>query len=230
MKRFLIVTSILLVLLLALSMVGCTGKTGATGATGQQGSEGPVGSQGIQGEQGEQGATGPAGLAGVKGATGDQGATGPAGAKGEQGIQGEQGSAGPAGVGASGPRGRAGPQGPQGIPGISGYEFIISPPMYFSSGGWAGWSAPEGKVVLGGGVFGVATRISCPAFPNSVWPHYTYGANEYGWVAQSAEAGTGYIYVICIDATNPEVTDLRSPNYQLKRSAGCSPVPVLERR
>lgn len=109
MKRFLIVTSILLVLILALSMVGCTGKTGERGATGPQGPEGPVGPQGIQGEQG---ATGPAG---VKGAEGDQGATGPAGAKGEQGIQGEQGPAGASGAkgatGATGPRGPAGPAG-----------------------------------------------------------------------------------------------------------------------
>ncbi len=206
MKRFLIVTSILLVLILALSMVGCAGEPGHKGAQGERGS------QGIQGEQGEPGLMGLQGEPGPKGSTGAKGDTGSTGAKGEQGIQGEQGERGPAGVGASGPRGRAGPQGPQGIPGISGYEFIISPPMHFSSSGWAGWSAPEGKVVLGGGVFGVATRISCPAFPNSVWPHYTYGANEYGWVAQSAEAGTGYIYVICIDATNPEVTDLMTNN------------------
>ncbi len=112
MKRFLIVTSILLVLILALSMVGCTGKTGATGATGPRGPEGP---QGIQGAEGEQGATGPAGPAGVKGAKGDQGATGPAGEKGEQGIQGEQGPAGASGAkGATGSKGATGATGPAG--------------------------------------------------------------------------------------------------------------------
>jgi len=80
--------------------------------------------------------------------------------------------------------------------------------MKYAAGGWAGWSCPEGKVVVGGGVFGVDTRISCPAFPGSVWGHYTYGPDEYGWVAQSAEAGTGYICVICANVTDSTVTDL----------------------
>jgi hypothetical protein len=93
-KKFLIVTSILLVLILALSMVGCTGKTGATGATGPQGPEGPIGLQGIQGAEGEQGATGPAGEKGEQGIQGEQGPAGATGAKGATGSKGATGATG----------------------------------------------------------------------------------------------------------------------------------------
>ncbi|MBA7529115.1 hypothetical protein ES705_21307 [subsurface metagenome] len=120
MKRFLIVTSILLVLILALSMVGCAGKTGAKGATGPQGPEGPIGIQGIQGEPGLQGEPG------SRGSTGATGATGPAGAKGEQGIQGEQGPAGASGAkGATGSKGATGATGPIGPQGLIG-EIVAS--------------------------------------------------------------------------------------------------------
>ncbi|MBA7576602.1 hypothetical protein ES708_18443 [subsurface metagenome] len=105
-KKFLIITSILLVLILVLSMVGCTGKTGPKGATGPQGPEGPMGLQGLQGEPG------------AKGSTGAAGATGPAGAEGEQGEQGERGLTGAGARGSTGSKGATGAKGDQGEPGV----------------------------------------------------------------------------------------------------------------
>jgi len=59
--------------------------------------------------------------------------------------------------------------------------------------GWAGWSVPTGKVVTGarivsGGPYAEFQTFR-PARPNDVFPHYTYGANEYGWVIQNALNG-----------------------------------------
>ncbi len=228
MKKILYMVGLsLVVLTLLFSVAGCQGEQGPIGPQGDQGIQGATGAVGQQGPRGYAGEDGEDGISitwmgtatsapkswrvlnyayynPAKGASyiwdgnsweilAKNGATGATGATGPRGYTGATGSPGPAGA-----------QGIQGDPGVSGYEFIISPPMYFSDGGWAGWSCPAGKVVLGGGVFGVATKISCPAFPNSEWPHcpYPYGPNEYGWVAQSAEAGTGYICVICADVTD----------------------------
>jgi len=94
----------------------------------------------------------------------------------------------------------AAPAKPQTVSTIAGYQIVESAPLNFSGSGWGGWSCPAGKVVLGGGVAGIRTQTSRPAGPNSVWPHYTYGPNEYGWVAQAAEAGTAKIWVVCADA------------------------------
>ena len=133
-KKFLIVTSILLVLILALSMVGCAGKTGAKGATGPQGPEGPMGLQGIQGEPGTPGEPGLQGEPGPKGSTGAAGATSPAGAKGEQGEQGEPGTPGATGArGSTGSRGAPGPAGKDAefpTPTIDG---IIGPYEWYSA-------------------------------------------------------------------------------------------------
>jgi len=97
----------------------------------------------------------------------------------------------------------------------AGYGIDISPPLNFSSWGWGGWSVPEGKVVLGGGFVGEKpVVVSIPAGPNSSWPHYTYGPNEYGWVVQNGpEPQTIRIYVIYADkpagyqiVTSPELS------------------------
>ena len=224
-RRLFAIGAIIATLAIILSLAGCSVQ-GAAGPKGSTGAQGPQGATGAQGPQGETGLQGPKGLittgvTGEKGAKGDTGVAGPQGVKGDTGVQGPGGS-GPQGAtgavgatgatgatGAAGPQGIAGPVGPAGPAGLSGYELIISPVMQFAAGGWAGWSAPAGKVVLGGGVFGVHARISSPAFPNSVWPHYTYGPNEFGWVVQAAEAGNGWIVVICATVTNPIITDLR---------------------
>ncbi|MBA7590663.1 hypothetical protein ES708_32791 [subsurface metagenome] len=214
--------------MVGLSLVVLTLLFSVAGCQGEQGPIGPQGDQGIQGATGAVGQQGPRGYAGEDGEDGisitwmGTATSAPKSwrvlnyayynpAKGASYIwdgnsweiwarDGHDGA-----TGATGPRGYTGApgaDGADGAPGVSGYEFIIGPPQNFSAGGWAGQSCPEGKVVLGGGVFGVATKISCPAFPNSEWGHYNYGPNEYGWVAQSAEAGTGYICVICADATD----------------------------
>ena len=86
-------------------------------------------------------------------------------------------------------------------PPLYGYEIITSPPMAFSDGGWGGWSVPAGKVVLGGGFYSTGpVAASAPGTPFSVWPHYTYGANEYGWCVRDAidsTPNTITIYAIC---------------------------------
>jgi hypothetical protein len=83
----------------------------------------------------------------------------------------------------------------------TGYEVVESPPMVFGDGGYGGWSCPAGKVVLGGGFEGEDTvAVSAPGTPGSVWPHYTFGPNEYGWVIRDDPNGAGQtitIYVIC---------------------------------
>jgi hypothetical protein len=57
-----------------------------------------------------------------------------------------------------------------------------------SGTGWAGWSVPAGKVVLGAKVTafgGGALSVSAPGMPSTAYPHYTYGSGEYGWVIQN---------------------------------------------
>ena len=81
----------------------------------------------------------------------------------------------------------------------AGYEVIWSPVLnYNGSGGWGGWSAPAGKVVLSGGfIANGPVKVSAPGLPDVTYPHYTYGPNEYGWVVQDAGATQIQIYVIC---------------------------------
>jgi hypothetical protein len=85
----------------------------------------------------------------------------------------------------------------------AGYEVVKSPPMSFSDGGYGGWSCPAGKVVLGGGFDATGpVSVSAPGTPGSVWPHYTFGTNEYGWVVRDAQDGasnTITVYAVCAD-------------------------------
>jgi hypothetical protein len=73
--------------------------------------------------------------------------------------------------------------------------------MVFGDGGYGGWSCPTGKVVLGGGFDALDTvAVSAPGTPGSVWPHYTFGPSEYGWVIRDDPNGAGNtitIYAIC---------------------------------
>jgi hypothetical protein len=85
----------------------------------------------------------------------------------------------------------------------AGYEIVTSSAMSFSDTGYGGWSCPAGKVVLGGGFESTGpVSVSAPGTPGSVWPHYTFGADEYGWVVRDAPDGTGNtitVYAICAD-------------------------------
>jgi len=86
-------------------------------------------------------------------------------------------------------------------PQVSSYEVVTSPAMAFGDGGFGGWSCPAGKVVLGGGFEATGpVAVSAPGTPGSVWPHYTFGPEEYGWVVRDNPDGSGNtitIYAIC---------------------------------
>ncbi|NIQ52394.1 MAG: hypothetical protein GWN71_02715, partial [Gammaproteobacteria bacterium] len=76
---------------------------------------------------------------------------------------------------------------------LSGYGIVTSGDVLnYGDGGWAGWSVPSG-VVLGGGfrLTGGPAAVSAPGTPGSAWPHYTFGAGEYGWVVRDAQDGAG---------------------------------------
>jgi len=96
----------------------------------------------------------------------------------------------------------------------AGYEVVKSGALNYGDGGWAGWSAPAGKKVTGGGfqlaANGGGAAASAPATPGSVWPHYTFGADEYGWVVQEAPNGAGsngsHVYAICVNAVDDNVS------------------------
>ena len=83
---------------------------------------------------------------------------------------------------------------PYDISSLPGYGVATSALFNFNAaGGWAGWSVPAGKVVLGAKIISAGDGISDfavfrPAGPNESFLHYTFGANEYGWVMQ-AKAG-----------------------------------------
>jgi len=85
-----------------------------------------------------------------------------------------------------------------------GYEVVEAGGMNYGDGGWAGWSCPAGKVVTGGGfaLTGLAAAVSAPGTPGSVWPHWTFGADEYGWVVRDAPDGAASygstVYAICV--------------------------------
>jgi hypothetical protein len=77
------------------------------------------------------------------------------------------------------------------ISSLPGYGVATSALFNFNAaGGWAGWSVPDGKVVLGAKIISAGDNFSDfavfrPASPGQAFPHYTYGANEYGWVMQA---------------------------------------------
>ena len=75
---------------------------------------------------------------------------------------------------------------------LDGYEVGTGSPLAYSDTGYGGWSVPAGKAVLGGGWQGTdSVRTSAPGTPGSVWPHYTFGADEYGWVLSDAPNSAG---------------------------------------
>jgi hypothetical protein len=88
---------------------------------------------------------------------------------------------------------------------MAGYTITESPTLGYAGTGWGGWSAPAGQVVSGGGYqftnSGASAASSQFADGSSIWPHYTFGANEQGWVVQSAAVGgPAKVYVISFDA------------------------------
>jgi hypothetical protein len=91
----------------------------------------------------------------------------------------------------------------------TGYTITESSVLNYGPTGWGGWSAPSGNVVSGGGYQFLANGLSPVssqfADNGSVWPHYTFGANEQGWVVQNGNTGgQANIYVISFNAPVPE--------------------------
>jgi hypothetical protein len=84
---------------------------------------------------------------------------------------------------------------------LAGYTISTSSQLNYSATGWGGWSATAGNVVSGGG-FQFSTAGASPASSQfadngSTWPHYTFGANEQGWVVQNGGvASSANVYVI----------------------------------
>jgi len=79
---------------------------------------------------------------------------------------------------------------------LQGYEVVTSGTFNFNgSGGWAGWSVQNGKVVLGASIISAGDSISDfsvfrPVGPGETTPFgYTYGANEYGFILQDNGLG-----------------------------------------
>jgi hypothetical protein len=99
-------------------------------------------------------------------------------------------------------------------PPLAGHQVYSSAVLNYGDGGWGGWSCPPGQVIVGGGFEATApVAVSAPGTPGSVWPHYTFGANEYGWVVRDAPDGvsnTITIHPICAFAP---------PGYQVVQSA-----------
>ncbi|MDP2169864.1 MAG: PEP-CTERM sorting domain-containing protein [Rhodocyclaceae bacterium] len=88
---------------------------------------------------------------------------------------------------------------------MAGYTITESNTLNYGGTGWGGWSAPSGDVVSGGGYAFSTTTASAAssqfADGGSFWPHYTFGADEQGWVVQSAAVGgPAKVYVISFDA------------------------------
>ena len=87
---------------------------------------------------------------------------------------------------------------------MPGYEIVTSIPLNYSDTGWGGWSVPAGKFVTGGGFeFSQGSAaVSTAGDSGSVWPHYTFGPNEQGWVVQGAADGLSspgsYVYAIAV--------------------------------
>lgn len=73
--------------------------------------------------------------------------------------------------------------------------------IQFGPNGWAGWSCPADKHAVGGGYEPASATVTSSqiAAANSVWPHYTFGASETGWVVQNNNDGKSLsVYVDCL--------------------------------
>ena len=79
---------------------------------------------------------------------------------------------------------------------LPGYEVVTSGTFNFGPNGWAGWSAQNGKAVLGAKIISGDPISEFSAFrpvgPGETTPFgYTYGANEYGWILRDKQNSAG---------------------------------------
>jgi hypothetical protein len=99
---------------------------------------------------------------------------------------------------------------------LPGYGVATSAVFYFSEGGWAGWSVPAGKVVLGAKIISAGDTLADfavfkAAGPGEVFPHYAYGPAESGWVLQAKQANNG-VQIEVYYADPPTVTVQVAPS------------------
>jgi hypothetical protein len=99
---------------------------------------------------------------------------------------------------------------------LPGYGVATSAVFYFSEGGWAGWSVPAGKVVLGAKIISAGDTLADfavfkAAGPDEVFPHYAYGPAESGWVLQAKQANVG-VQIEVYYADPPTVTVQVAPS------------------
>jgi hypothetical protein len=85
---------------------------------------------------------------------------------------------------------------PVDVTALPGYGVATSALFNFGGGGWAGWSVPAGKIVLGAKIISSGDTVADfsvfkAAGPNEVYPHWRYGPAEYGWVMQAKQANHG---------------------------------------
>jgi hypothetical protein len=116
---------------------------------------------------------------------------------------------------------------------LAGYTITQSSTLNYSGTGWGGWSAPSGDVVSGGGFAfsntGASAGSSQFADGGSSWPHYTFGANEQGWVVQNGgTASSANVYVISFDA--PTVTPIPEPEIYAMMGLGLGLLGWVGRR
>jgi hypothetical protein len=119
---------------------------------------------------------------------------------------------------------------------MAGYTITESSSLNYSATGWGGWSAPSGDVVSGGGFAfsntGASAGSSQFADGGSSWPHYTFGANEQGWVVQNGGTNSqANLYVISFDAPDAPAATVPEPgSLALFGIAGLAIVAGLRRR
>ncbi len=89
----------------------------------------------------------------------------------------------------------------------------------FGDGGWAGWSCPAGTTAVGGGIDSSTNPVGgngvaapgAPAvdgFSYPVYPHYTFGVGETGYVVHDLVDGQGNNITFHVDClpNNPDAT------------------------
>jgi hypothetical protein len=76
---------------------------------------------------------------------------------------------------------------------------VTSPALQFGPNGWGGWSCPAGMDAIAGSTTLTSVAQQEIAQPGDVYPHYTFGANESGYVVQNDnDSETGTVTVDCV--------------------------------
>ena len=78
-------------------------------------------------------------------------------------------------------------------------EVICSPPLQFGPNGWGGWSCPDGMMAVGGSFepAGATVQAAEIAEPGDVYPHHTFGPDEWGFVVQNDNDGE--TITVCVE-------------------------------